>query len=152
MASTQGVIKMHSPPGTVCLPRTWSPELLRPRKGTKHMPSPQRLSQNSVWVSPVEVWVSSGLPQGQGLWVQQTWVWHKPSWRRSPLTHHRAARTYTGLGKQTLAGHKQNLVCTRTQEKGAVTPQETDADLPMSVQESPVKVRVDSGLLQGQGH
>ena len=23
---------------------------------------------------------------GQGLWVQQTWVWHKPSWRRSPLT------------------------------------------------------------------
>ena len=24
--------------------------------------------------------------QGQGLWVQQTWVWHKPFWRRSPLT------------------------------------------------------------------
>ena len=36
--------------------------------------------------------------------------------------HHRAARTYTGLGKQTLRGHRQNLVCTRTQEKGAVTP------------------------------
>ena len=30
-------------------------------------------------------------------------------------------RTFTGLGKQTLGGHKQNLVCTRTQEKGAVT-------------------------------
>ena len=30
--------------------------------------------------------VSSDLLQGQGLWVQQTWVWHKPSWRRSPLT------------------------------------------------------------------
>ena len=59
-----------------------------------------------------EVWVSSGLPQGQGLWVQQAWVWHKPSWRRSPLTHHRAARTYTGLGKQTLGEHKQNVVCT----------------------------------------
>ena len=80
--------------------------------------------------------VSSGLPQGQGLWVQQAWVWHKPSWRRSPLTHHRAARTYTGLGKQTLGGHKWNLVGTRTQEKGAVTPQETEPDLPMSVQES----------------
>ena len=40
----------------------------------------------SVWVTPVEVWVSSGLPQKQGLWVQQTWVWYKPSWRRSPLT------------------------------------------------------------------
>ena len=24
--------------------------------------------------------------QGQGLWVQQTWVWHKPSWRSLPLT------------------------------------------------------------------
>ena len=26
----------------------------------------QRLSQNCIWVSPVEVWVSSGLPQGRG--------------------------------------------------------------------------------------
>ena len=32
------------------------------------------------------VQVSSGLLQVQGLWVQQTWVWHKPSWRRLPLT------------------------------------------------------------------
>ena len=46
----------------------------------------QRLSQNCVSVSPGEVRVSSGLPQGRGLWVQQSWVWHKPSWRRSPLT------------------------------------------------------------------
>ena len=38
----------------------------------------------SVGVSPAEVRLSSGLPQG--LWVQQTWVWHKPSWRRLPLT------------------------------------------------------------------
>ena len=45
-------------------------------------------------------------------------------------------RTYTGLGKQTLRKHKQNLVRTRTQEKGAVTPQETDSALPVSVQES----------------
>ena len=45
-------------------------------------------------------------------------------------------RTYTGLGKQTLGGHKQNLVRTKTQEKGAVTPQETDPDLPVSIQES----------------
>ena len=48
--------------------------------------TPQRLRQNCVWASPVELRVSSGLPQGQGLWVQHTWVWHKPSWRRSPLT------------------------------------------------------------------
>ena len=61
-------------------------------------------------------------------------------------------RTYTVLGKQTLGGHKQNLVHTRTQEKGAVIPQETDSDLPMSVQESLAEVWVDGGLLQGQGH
>ena len=84
----------------------------------------------------MEARVSSGLLQGQGLWVQQMWVWHKPSWRRSPLTHHRTARTSTGLGKQTLDRHKRNLLHTRTQEKGAVTPQETDPDLPGSVQVS----------------
>ena len=61
-------------------------------------------------------------------------------------------RGSTGLGKQTLGGHKQNLVCTRTQTKGAVTPQETDPDLPMSVQKSPVKAWVSGGELQGQRH
>ena len=55
-------------------------------------------------------------------------------------------RTYTRLGKQTLGGHKQNLVCTRTQEKGAVTPQETDPDLPVSVQETLAEVWVREGL------
>ena len=47
--------------------------------------------------------------------------------------------TYTTLGKQTLGGHKQNLVCTMTQEKGELTLQETDPDLPVSVQGSPAK-------------
>ena len=68
--------------------------------------------------------------------MQWTSVWHKPSLRMWPLTHHRSARTDTGLGKETLGGHKQNLVLIRTQEKGSVAPQETDPDLPMSVQES----------------
>ena len=58
-------------------------------------------------------------------------------------------RTYRELGKQTLGEHKQNLVCTGTQEKGAVTSQETDPDLPVSVQESLVEAWVSSGLLQG---
>ena len=31
---------------------------------------PQRLRQNCVWVSPEEAQVSSGLLQGQELWVQ----------------------------------------------------------------------------------
>ena len=34
----------------------------------------------------------------------------------------------------TLGGHKQNLVHTRTREKGAVTPQEPDPDLPVSIE------------------
>ena len=55
-------------------------------------------------------------------------------------------------GKQTLGGHKQNLVCTRNQEKGAVSSQESEPDLPVSVQESPAAAWVDSGLLWGQGY
>ena len=61
-------------------------------------------------------------------------------------------RTYTGLGKQTLGGHKRNPVCTRTQEKGVVTPKDTDPDLPVSVQESLAEAEVSSGLLEGRGH
>ena len=45
-----------------------------------------------------------------------------------------------------------NLVRTRAQEKGEVTPQETDPDLPGSVQESPAEAWVGGGLLQGWGH
>ena len=58
----------------------------------------------------------------------------------------------TGLGKQTLGGHKQNLVCTRTQEKGAVTSEETEPDLPMSVQEPLAEAWVSRGLPWDQGH
>ena len=58
-------------------------------------------------------------------------------------------RTFTELGKQTLGGHKQNLVHTKTQEKGAMTTQETDPDLPVSVQQSPVEAWVNS-LALGQ--
>ena len=61
-------------------------------------------------------------------------------------------RTSTGLGKQTHGGHKQNLVCTRTPEKGAVTPQETDPDSPVSDQGPPDVARVSRGLLQCWGH
>ena len=40
---------------------------------------------------------------------------------------------------------------TKTQEKGAVAPQETDPDLPVSVQESLVEAWVSGGLLEGWG-
>ena len=47
---------------------------------------------------------------------------------------------------------KTHLVQTRTQGKGAMTPQETEPDLPVSIWESPVEVWVSSGLSWGQGH
>ena len=37
VAGMEEVIKIHGPPGTVCLPSTWLSELLEPRKGTKCM-------------------------------------------------------------------------------------------------------------------
>ena len=61
-------------------------------------------------------------------------------------------RPYTGLGKETLGRHKNNLVCTRTQEKGVVTPQEIDPNFTVSVQESPAEVWLSSGLLQHWEH
>ena len=45
----------------------------------------------------------------------------------------------------TFKRHKQNLVHTRTQGKGSVTPQETEPAPPVSVSEAPVEVCVISG-------
>ena len=61
-------------------------------------------------------------------------------------------RTSTALREQTLGGHKQILWETRTQEKGAVTPQETEPDFPVSVQESPAEIWLHSDLWWGQKH
>ena len=41
---------------------------------------------------------------------------------------------------------------TRTQEKGAVNPQETDPDLPVGFKESLAEAWVGGALLLGQGH
>ena len=70
------------------------------------------------------------------------------------LYFNRVITIFTDLTKdweKTPGGHTQNLVRTRTQEKGAVTPQEIDPDLPMRVQESPAEAWVCGGLLQGWG-
>ena len=50
-----------------------------------------------------------------------------------------------------LRGHNR-ILCTRTQDKGALTAQETAMDLPVGVWESPVEVWVGGGLLQVWGH
>ena len=72
-----------------------------------------------------------GAENPQGIWL----------WRPVRFDY----RTSIGLGKQTHGGHKQNLVRTRTQENWAVIPQETEPDLPVSVQESLVEVWVVLG-------
>ena len=53
---------------------------------------------------------------------------------------------------ETLGGHKQNPMQTRTEEKGALTPKETQPDLAVSIWESSVEAWVNSGLPWGQGH
>ena len=50
-----------------------------------------------------------------------------------------------------LGGYKQSFVCTRTQGKGTVSPQETEPDLPVSVQESQAEVWVQ-WTAAGSGH
>ena len=48
-------------------------------------------------------------------------------------------RIYTGLWKQTLGGHKQNL-CHQDPGERSSNPTETAADLPVNVQESLAEV------------
>ena len=53
---------------------------------------------------------------------------------------------------ETGSGRAQTEPCaTRTQEKGAGTPQETNPDLPVTVRESLAEVWVRGGLVQGWG-
>ena len=47
---------------------------------------------------------------------------------------------------ETLGGHGQNFVRTRSQERGEVIPKEPELDLPMCAWESPVEVEVNGGL------
>ena len=54
-------------------------------------------------------------------------------------------------GNQTLEGHKWNLVHPRSQEKEAVSLQQNESDLPVSVQESPVH-SLASGQTKGRVH
>ena len=62
-------------------------------------------------------------------------------------------RTSTGLGETEtpLLRAQQNFVCTKTQTKGAVTPQETEPKPPASTGGSPVEAWIDRGSAQGQG-
>ena len=124
-------------------------------KPCEHLETPQRLSQTCLWVFDCLLWrygsaVACHRSRGSGC--------SRPGCGISPLggghhwSYHTATRTYTGLGKQDLEGHKQNLVGTGKQEKAAVNPQETDLDFCVSVQESLAEAWIGHGLLHGWGH
>ena len=107
--------------------------------------TPQRLRQNCVWVSPEEAWVSSGL-------LQELWVWHKLSWRKSRLTPPQSHQNLHRTG-ETDSWRAQTEPCAY-QDPGerSSDPQETDPDLTVSVKESLAEAWVSGGLLQGCGH
>ena len=112
----------------------------------------QRLRQNCVECLLWRYGSAVACHRGRGFGCSRPWYGISPLLKRSPLTPPESSQNLHRTGKQTLGGHKQNLVHTRTQEKGAVTPQETDLDLSMSVQESLAEVWVSGGLLQVWGH
>ena len=88
----------------------------------------------------VPTWGSwKGTEYPQGIWL----------WRSAGFDDGTSTRTG---GTKTLGRHNQNPARTRTQEKGAETPQETEPDLPVCAWESLVEAWVYSGLLWGQGH
>ena len=115
----------------------------------------------SVQESPAEAWVSGSLLQYRGHSVWQ--CMHGTFLRRLPLTS--LPPPYFGLRSNIRKGtefHPSTEVDERftehgpahqnkTQEKGAVTPQETEPDLPVSVWQSLAEVRVNSGVPRGQG-
>ena len=75
-------------------------------------------SRPHIRLSNLGIWQRHWNPQG--IWL----------WRTAGFDY----RTSTGLGETaTLGGHKQNLMGTRTQGKEAVSPKETEPDLPVSV-------------------
>ena len=85
------------------------------------------------------------------LWIQQR-DWESPgnlTLKFSRIWIHNFHRTG---GTETLGGHKQKLVCTRTQEKEAVIPEENEPDFDVSVLESLVEAWVNSSLQRGQGY
>ena len=84
--------------------------------------------------------------------MQQTYVWEKALLEEVAINPTIELPELTQDWEIDSWRAQQKLVCTRTQEKGAVTPQETDPDLTVSVQESLMEAWVSGGLLQGWGH
>ena len=66
--------------------------------------TPQRLIQNSVWVSPGRYGSAVGCCRGRGSGCSRPGCGKGPLGRGHHWPHHRATRTYTGLGNRLLEG------------------------------------------------
>ena len=96
------------------------------------------LSFTCLPFSDIPCWSSKETENPQGIWL----------WRSVGFDY----RISTGLGKQSLGRHKQNIVSTRIQGKRTVTPQETKPYLPVSVWDSLVGTCANNCLMCDQGH
>ena len=75
--------------------------------------------------------------------MQQTWVWHKLPWRRSPLTPPQSHQNLDWTG-ETDSWRDQTEPCSQDSEERSPDP-----NLPVSVQESSTESWVSGSLLQG---
>ena len=70
-----------------------------------------------------------GTAAGQGLGVQQTWVWHRPPWRKMPLTPIELPELTQDWGTDSVGA--QARPCERQDPgKGAVATEGTEPHLP----------------------
>ena len=82
---TVGGAKLHLESNPLPTRDSWKDQT----KPCVHQETPQRLNLICLWLFEYLLWryrSSVACCLRQGLWVQQTWLWQKPSWRKSPLT------------------------------------------------------------------
>ena len=82
---------------------------------------------------------------GAGALGQQPWIWHKPSWRRSPLIPPQSQQNLHRT-EETDSWKAQTKPCAH---QDPATPKQTNPDLPVSVQESPAEAWVSSSAGMG---
>ena len=99
-------------------------------------------SESHVMLPSIRIWQRNWeSPENLTLRASGVWLW--------------AFQRTEGNRDSSIGGHKQNFAHTKTQRKGAVTPQEIEPKLPASVGGPPVEVWVawvGRGSQQKRGH
>ena len=125
----RGTITIKSNP----IPAGWVANNLENNNTTEVLPR--------LWWSGFQAWEpNKGTGNPQGIWL----------WRPAGFDYQDFHRTGENRDSS-LGGHKWNLVCSKTQRKGAATPQETEPKLPASVGGSLVESCIGRDSPYGQG-